>query len=72
MLAAAWASPLIVEDKVYIGDEDGDICVFELSAEHKAARRNQHGKFGLQHAGSGQQRALHCEQGPLFAIEKQD
>ena len=28
-------SPLIVEDKVYIGDEDGDICVFELSPEQE-------------------------------------
>jgi outer membrane protein assembly factor BamB len=31
MLAASWASPLIVDGKVYIGDEDGDICVFEFS-----------------------------------------
>lgn len=33
MLAASWGSPLIVDDKVYIGDEDGDVCVFELKAE---------------------------------------
>jgi outer membrane protein assembly factor BamB len=33
MFAAAWGSPLIVEDKVYIGDEDGDITIFELSKE---------------------------------------
>jgi len=33
MLAAAWGSPMIVEDKVYIGDEDGDIAVFRLSKE---------------------------------------
>lgn len=33
MLAASWASPLIVEDKVYIADEDGDISIFKLSAE---------------------------------------
>lgn len=31
MLAASWASPLIVDGKIYIGDEDGDICVFEFS-----------------------------------------
>jgi outer membrane protein assembly factor BamB len=31
MLAAAWGSPLVVEDKVYIGDEDGDISVFKVS-----------------------------------------
>jgi outer membrane protein assembly factor BamB len=35
MLAASWASPLIVEGKVYIGDEDGDITIFELSNEKK-------------------------------------
>jgi hypothetical protein len=30
MLAAAWGSPLIVNGHVYIGDEDGDISIFEL------------------------------------------
>jgi outer membrane protein assembly factor BamB len=33
MLAAAWGSPLITDQHVYIGDEDGDVCVFELSTE---------------------------------------
>jgi outer membrane protein assembly factor BamB len=33
MLAAAWGSPMIVGDKVYVGDEDGDIVVFNLSKE---------------------------------------
>ena len=33
MLAAAWGSPLIVNDHVYIGDEDGDVCVFNLTKE---------------------------------------
>ncbi len=31
MFAASWASPLIVEDHVYIGDEDGDISIFKLA-----------------------------------------
>jgi len=31
MLAASWASPLIADKKVFIGDEDGDILIFELS-----------------------------------------
>ena len=30
MLAASWASPLIADGKVYIGDEDGDILIFKL------------------------------------------
>lgn len=33
MFAASWGSPLIVEGRVYIGDEDGDISIFELSKE---------------------------------------
>ena len=33
MLAASWGSPLLVDNKVYIGDEDGDVCIFKLSKE---------------------------------------
>jgi outer membrane protein assembly factor BamB len=33
MLAASWGSPLIADGKVYIGDEDGDICIFTLGKE---------------------------------------
>ncbi|MFO0914884.1 MAG: PQQ-binding-like beta-propeller repeat protein [Pirellulales bacterium] len=33
MLAASWASPLIVEDRVYITDEDGDVLILKLSPE---------------------------------------
>ncbi len=40
MLAAAWGSPLIVEDKVYVGDEDGDITVFKLSKELEVLAEN--------------------------------
>ena len=35
MLAASWGSPLIADGKVYIGDEDGDIAIFEVSPEMK-------------------------------------
>ncbi|MBX3421018.1 MAG: PQQ-binding-like beta-propeller repeat protein [Pirellulaceae bacterium] len=33
LLAASWASPLIVNDKVYITDEDGEVAIFRLSKE---------------------------------------
>ncbi|MEZ6066856.1 MAG: PQQ-binding-like beta-propeller repeat protein [Planctomycetaceae bacterium] len=33
MFAAAWGSPLIVEGRVYIGDEDGDIAIFDHGSE---------------------------------------
>lgn len=35
MLAAAWGSPLIVEDKVYVGDEDGDIVILKHSKKQE-------------------------------------
>jgi len=35
MFAQAWGSPLIVDGKVYIGDEDGDVCIFELDKDAK-------------------------------------
>lgn len=40
MLAAAWGSPLIVDDKVYVGDEDGDVCVFKLSKQMELLAEN--------------------------------
>lgn len=40
MLAAVWASPLIVEDKVYVADEDGDVAVFALSPDFKLLAEN--------------------------------
>jgi outer membrane protein assembly factor BamB len=33
MLAAAWGSAMIVGDKIYVGDEDGDIAIFNLTKE---------------------------------------
>lgn len=35
MFAASWASPLIVEDRVYISDEDGDIAIFKVAKEQE-------------------------------------
>jgi len=37
MLSASWGSPLIVDGKVYIGDEDGDVAIFKHSADPKVA-----------------------------------
>ena len=31
MVAASWGSPLIVDGTVYIGDEDGDVTIFDLA-----------------------------------------
>ncbi|MEO1496575.1 MAG: PQQ-binding-like beta-propeller repeat protein [Planctomycetota bacterium] len=45
MFAAAWGSPLIVEDKVYIGDEDGDVAIFRHSADPNVAMVDDGGEM---------------------------
>jgi outer membrane protein assembly factor BamB len=39
MFAQSWGSPLIVDGKVFVGDEDGDVAVFEHSATAKEPLR---------------------------------
>ena len=43
MKACSWASPLIVEDKVYIGNEDGMVLVFKLSDKMEKIAENSVG-----------------------------
>jgi outer membrane protein assembly factor BamB len=38
LMASAWSSPLIAGGHLYVGDEDGDIAVFKLSADPLAAK----------------------------------
>jgi outer membrane protein assembly factor BamB len=35
MLAAMWGSPLLADGKIYLGDEDGDVVVFQAGREKK-------------------------------------
>lgn len=35
MLAAVWGSPMVIDGKVYLGDEDGDIVVLEAGRQLK-------------------------------------
>jgi outer membrane protein assembly factor BamB len=35
MFAAVWGSPMVIDDKVYVGDEDGDVTVLAASKELK-------------------------------------
>jgi outer membrane protein assembly factor BamB len=41
MLCTSWSSPLVVDGKVYIGDEDGDIAVFRHSADPNVALKKE-------------------------------
>ena len=35
MLAAIWGSPMVIDNKVYLGDEDGDVVVMQAGKEKK-------------------------------------
>lgn len=56
MLAASWGTPLIVEGKVYLGNEDGDVSIFRHSADPKVAMREEDGEpvpyYGVHNMGS--------------------
>jgi len=45
MLSASWGSPLIVDGKVYIGDEDGDMAIFKHSADPNVAMKKVGGEM---------------------------
>lgn len=43
MLSAMWGSPVLVDGKIYMGNEDGDVAVFELSPKLKLLAKNNMG-----------------------------
>ena len=45
MLSPSWGSPLIVDGKVYIGDEDGDVAIFKHSADPNVAMKKDGGEM---------------------------
>ena len=53
MLAAVWGSPLVVDGKVYLGDEDGDVVVLAARERSEGARRDEHGQRRVRDVGPG-------------------
>jgi outer membrane protein assembly factor BamB len=43
LLSAVWGSPLIADGKVYLGNQDGDVVVFELGPKAKVLAKNAMG-----------------------------
>ncbi|NUQ63155.1 MAG: PQQ-binding-like beta-propeller repeat protein [Pirellulales bacterium] len=43
MLAAVWGSPMLADGKTYLGNEDGDMVVFELSPKLNVLAKNNMG-----------------------------
>ncbi len=56
MLSACWASALIVEDKVYISNEDGGVFIFKLSPKMELLSKQEDGTPGAIPMGS----AVYC------------
>ena len=46
MLAACWGSACVVDDKVYIGNEDGVVFIFRLSPKMELLSKDSDGKAG--------------------------
>ena len=43
MFAAIWGSPMLIDDKVYLGDEDGDVTVLQHGKELKVVSEQNMG-----------------------------
>ena len=43
LLSAVWGSPMVINGKVYLGDEDGDVLVLEAAKEKKLISTNNMG-----------------------------
>jgi outer membrane protein assembly factor BamB len=43
MFAAIWGSPMVIDGKVYLGDEDGDVAVLEVGPKVKVIAENNMG-----------------------------
>ncbi len=43
LMSAVWGSPCVADGKIYIGDQDGDVAVFELSSKPKLLAKNAMG-----------------------------
>jgi outer membrane protein assembly factor BamB len=43
MCAAIWGSPFLIDDKVYLGDEDGDVTVLQHGREMKVVSEQNMG-----------------------------
>ena len=73
MFAAIWGSPIIIDDKVYLGDEDGDVTVLQHGKDHEGDRRAEHGELGVRDGRARQRQAVrHEPQSAVGARRRRD
>ena len=61
LFAAVWGSPMLVDGKIYLGDEDGDVVIMQEGKTKKVIAEINMGSSVYSTAGAGQRRALHLE-----------
>ena len=60
---------MVIDGKVYLGDEDGDVVVLQAGKEKKLIAEMNMGSSVYCYGGAGQRRAVHHEPQPaLYAI----
>ena len=68
MFAAMWGSPMFIDGKIYIGDEDGDVVVMQAGKELKILSEMNMGSSRVLDAGAGQRHAVHQQRNMLYAL----
>jgi len=66
MMAPIWGSPLAVDGKVYLGDQDGDVAVFKQHELRKISEIDMEGS--VYSSPSCKWGAVHHESSELYAI----
>lgn len=72
MFAASWGSPLIADGKVYIGDEDGDVAVFEHAVKMNKIKENSCGNSVYTTPVAANNKLYLSNKSLLFAVGKKD
>jgi outer membrane protein assembly factor BamB len=71
MLAAVWGSPILADGKIYLGNEDGDMVVFELTPKLNLLAKNNMGNAIYGSAVAVGETLYISTRSHLFAIEKE-
>ena len=67
--AAIWGSPIIIDDKVYLGDEDGDVTVMQHGKELKVLAEQNMGSSVYATAVPANGKLLLMNRNQLWALE---
>lgn len=70
MMSACWTSPLVVDGKIYIGNEDGQVFIFKLSPTMQIVSKAADGTPGGIEMGSSVYTTPIVANGVLFIATK--